>query len=353
MNVRPSIVLFVSVVVVLIGLLLWVHNKKPEQIAITKFPTNGIPASSAAAHVEASSAAHPSTRPVPVSAPNGNSVPQPLLAKEQQMRQELSGLNNEDIMFNGRVVDQFASPVPGAIVSATVQVNDGARVGADKISLTTDANGFFTVSGYKGKTLGLWVTKPGYVMAMTNTSFVYSLLWPTSQRYVPDANNPTVIKMWKLQGAEPLVNINQNFKIPFTSGPISFDLLAGKVVPRGGDVTITVNRPNGQISEQNPQKWNINLEIPSGGFIQTSDKESAVTFAAPDNGYQSNGSFENNNGPNLIDRAFFIESRNGQVYSKVRLLFSINNNPDGLMDISSTGVANVNGSRNWEATAPQ
>jgi hypothetical protein len=350
MNIRPSIILFVSFVAVLIALLLWLHNKKPEATPIAKFPTNGIPQSGATVvHVVAPPATH-SNAP---STPNGISVSPTMPPKDQQMRQQLSELNNEDIVFNGKVVDQFASPVPGATVAASIQVNDGTRVGTDEISLTTDAGGSFKVSGYKGKALALRVTKPGYVMAMANTRFVYSLLWAASQRYIPDSNNPTVIKMWKLQGAEALVNISQHFKIPFTNGPISFDLLAGKVVPGGGDVTITVNRPNGQISEQDPQKWSINLQIPTGGFIETSGKESAVTFAAPDNGYQSNGNFENNNGPGLIDKSFFVESRSGQVYSKLRLLFSINSAPSGLMDVSFIGVANVKGSRNWEATAPQ
>jgi hypothetical protein len=173
-----------------------------------------------------------------VAVPRYPALPPPPENKEQQMRQGLAELNNEDIVLYGRVVDQYSSPVPGAAINGTIQVNDGTRVGADKISMVTDANGIFTVSGYKGKALGIWVTKPGYVMATTNTRFVYSLLWPASDRYIPDANNPAVIKMWKLQGAEPLVNINQDFKLPYTNAPINFDLVAGKVVLDGGDITI-------------------------------------------------------------------------------------------------------------------
>jgi hypothetical protein len=55
----------------------------------------------------------------------------------------------------------------------------------------------------------------------------------------------------------------------------------------------------------------------------------------------------------LVDEIFFIQSRNGQVYSKVHLLFGINDTPDGFMNITFNGVANTNGSRNWEATAPK
>jgi hypothetical protein len=36
------------------------------------------------------------------------------------------------------------------------------------------------------------------------------------------------------------------------------------------------------------------------------------------------------------------------VYSKLGLSFRINSDPDGLMNITIGGVANANGSRNWE-----
>ena len=45
---------------------------------------------------------------------------------------------------------------------------------------------------------------------------------------------------------------------------------------------------------------------------------------------------------------FFVSSRNGQTYSKVLFSFTINQDPDGFMYASFRGVANTNGSRNWE-----
>jgi hypothetical protein len=45
---------------------------------------------------------------------------------------------------------------------------------------------------------------------------------------------------------------------------------------------------------------------------------------------------------------FFVKSRNGQVYSKVFLSIGINQQPDEPMYVEFRGVANANGSRNWE-----
>jgi hypothetical protein len=162
--------------------------------------------------------------------------------------------------------------------------------------------------------------------------------------------------MWKLQGAEPLTGINKEYKLPFTSEPIFFDFVAGKVVPSGGDVKITVNRPSGEVSEHNPQDWGFEIDAVDGGLVETSGKESVITFAAPENGYQSSDTItasSNRHGIGAIQQSFFVKSRNGQIYSKIHLLFGINDTPDGFMDITFSGVANTNGSPNWEATAPQ
>ncbi len=50
---------------------------------------------------------------------------------------------------------------------------------------------------------------------------------------------------------------------------------------------------------------------------------------------------------------YFIQTRDGQVYSQVHLLFGINEMPGGFMDITFSGAANADGSRNWEATVPE
>jgi hypothetical protein len=277
----------------------------------------------------------------------------PMKDKGEQMKEGLAKLNDNEVVFYGRVIDQFGSPVPDATVSGIVQVNNGTRVGTDRMSTTTDGNGLFTISGYKGKNLGIQVAQSGYIMATTNTSFIYSYLWPESQRYVPDSSNPTIIKMWKLQKAEPLVGLNKDYKLQYTDAPINFDLLAGKIVPAGGDLKITVHRPDGIISQQHPQNWSIQIEVVNGGLIETSGRESAVTFTAPDGIYQPSGDFGNDSGSDVTQRALFIQSRNGQIYSKLGFSFRINNKPDDLMYVSFSGVANTNGSRNWEATAPR
>jgi hypothetical protein len=148
--------------------------------------------------------------------------------------------------------------------------------------------------------------------------------------------------MWKLQGAEPLVGIDQRYKMQSTDGPLNIDLLSGKIVPSGGDLRITVNRPAGVVSQRQPQDWGLKVEALDGGLIETSFAEARVAYQAPETGYQPSDAIAistTNHWSDLVQQMFFVSSRNA--------------NPGEPASITFRGEANANGSRNWEATAPR
>ena len=279
-----------------------------------------------------------------------NAVSAPRTSKEQETVEILSTRNDIPIVFYGRLEDQFGNPVVGAEITGSTIIYNGVRAGSERVVATSDANGFFQLNAGKGESLGIMPKKAGYALATTGTEFKYSHL--DEHPYVPDAGNPTVIKMWKLQGAEPLVGIDQHYKLHYTNAPIYFDLLAGKVVTIGGDIKLTVNRPAGILSGRNRPDWTVEVESVDGGLIESSGQE-GVTYWAPADGYQSSDTFIfSTNAPHKwfggFNQGFFVMSRNGQVYSKIGLSFIINSNPDDLMSVTFSGVANTNGSRNWE-----
>jgi hypothetical protein len=351
MKIRPSIFLFIVIAAVLIALVLWHGEKKPVETPPTASVETNIAKPATTAPGVPVHAIAPLTQ-IAANATTPTSQPKPLVPTDKVgLLKEILQANDADIVFYGRLEDQSGSAVSGAAVNFGIQYENPNARGVQYGQVVSDGNGFFTISGYRGANLTITPKKVGYALAATGTSFRYSQI--SSGYFVPDANNPTVIKMWKLQGAEPLVGINKTFKLPYTAAPMNFDLIAGQTVSSGGDLKITVNRPAGVISGRNPQDWNIDIEVVDGGFIETSPEDSATTYIAPENGYQSSGTFSKNNGPDLVDKMFFIQSRNGQVYSKVHLLFGINDTPNGIMYITFSGVANTNGSRNWEATVLQ
>ena len=153
--------------------------------------------------------------------------------------------------------------------------------------------------------------------------------------------------MWKLQGAEPLLGIDQHYKLAHTDAPIYFDLLAGKVVPVGGDIKMTVSRVPDGIPQSSGEAWNVQVEAVNGGVISSAGQE-RITYWAPADGYQPASNLTFPTSVEGLSRGFFVMSRNGQVYSKLRISFRIDGKPDGFMYMAFTGVANTNGSRNWE-----
>jgi hypothetical protein len=265
------------------------------------------------------------------------------------MANVLSNYNDMPIVFYGKLEDQFGSPVADATVDISVQVNNGYEATTTRGQVISDAGGLFTVSGYKGENLSVVPKKAGYALASRNGGGKYSHLYSEEERIHPDPSNPVVIKMWKLQGAEPLVGLDHNYKLHYTDAPIYFDLLSGKVVPSGGDLKITVSRAPGVMSGRNRLDWGVQVEAVDGGLMDSAKGEE-TTYWAPADGYQPSAtiSFSTNAWNGGFNRGYFVMSRGGQVYSKLGFSFRINEEPDGLMYVRFGGVANTNGSRNWE-----
>lgn len=136
----------------------------------------------------------------------------------RQKREGLSALNDVPIVFDGKVEDQFGDGVGGATIAASVRICNGFKSTVERFSVASDASGFFHIDHGKGESLGLVPSKTGYVLAMPSTYFKYSHMYP--DRFTPDPHNPVTIKMWKLQGAEPLVKIDQRHNFQQTGAPL-------------------------------------------------------------------------------------------------------------------------------------
>lgn len=345
MKINRSVVWLIAVAIILIAVVLWHGSKHPAPTAVLpQAATTGEPTATGTPPQASNSL--PNQTPT-ASAPQNNALVTPR-DKGDQIKEGLSALNDVPIAFYGKLQDQFGNPVIGAQIAASVRIYNGIQSTVDRFATTSDADGVFRINHGKGESLSIMPSKAGYVMATRDTLFKYSYMYP--DHFTPNPTRPTVIKMWKLQGAEPLVNFNRSYKLRYSDAPIYFNLVSGEIVPTGGDVKITLNRPAGEVSERNPQKWGIGFEVSNGGFIEASDTDWGITYMAPDAGYQPSGTFDNNNGVGALDKAFFIECRNGQVYSKLNISIGINGKPDGFLYLRFSGVANTNASRNWEAT---
>src|SRR6266567_1482774 len=163
MKIRRSIFWFIGICAVLMVLVVWLGKKPAETPVPTVAESDVAPQSLPERTVSEKSPRKPDSpahtnAPAGQVAPTASTPPPPLKTKGEQMKEALADFNDEDVVLYGRVIDQLGAPVADATVAGNIQVNNGRRVGSDKISLATDANGMFTISGYKGKALGIWVT---------------------------------------------------------------------------------------------------------------------------------------------------------------------------------------------------
>jgi hypothetical protein len=265
------------------------------------------------------------------------------------------------IVFYGKLEDQAANPVPYASVVANKIYHDGSAELSERLFAKSDDNGFFQIDAGSGESIEIVPRAPGYALASTNNVAIYR----GPERARPDPTRPVIIKMWKLQGAEPLATFDARYPVR-PGSPIYFDFVTQtivpsyvdfrtqQVVPSGGDLKITVNRSPGVVSQENRPDWSVELETTGpGGLIEVTPKIWATTYWAPPEGYQPKQSLRvsgqtGSNWSPKIERRFFVQTRDGGVYTKLFFKVTINRNPTEPAEVTLSGVANTNGSCNWE-----
>jgi hypothetical protein len=352
MKMRRSIIWFVAAVAFVIALVLWHGPRRSGPPALSPgTPTRDGPTATVSP-LRASNVSQNAVSLLPASHNKETVAPQ---NKKEQMQMGLAEMNDVPIVFYGKLEDQLGNPVVDAQIAASVRIYNGLQSTVDRFSVSSGAEGLFTINHGKGESLSIVPNKFGYVLATENTLFKYSYMY--ADHFTVNPNEPTVIKMWKLQGADPLINITKEYRLAFTSTPIFLNLISGQTVPFGGDLEALIVRSSGSISKKTPADWSIELKPVNGGIMQKDYHTAQITFEAPTEGYQESYSVQMNKRDPAwsenIHEVFFLKSRGGQIYSKFSLDFGINGEPNGSLYLKIKGVANTNSSRNWEATVPQ
>src|SRR6266496_1384291 len=83
-------------------------------------------------------------------------------SKAERMQEGLSTLNNPDIEFYGKLEDQFGKPLANRQIDFNIQYNDGYSAGVKNGQTSSDSDGYFRITGYRGKSLSITPHIPGY-----------------------------------------------------------------------------------------------------------------------------------------------------------------------------------------------
>jgi len=349
MKIRSSVLIFCIITILVIIFVIW-FGKRQNQ-----FPTQSIGKPVIAqTNVSAGITQMMANQTVPIItngaivSTNRHRVPPPRQDRVEILKTLLQA-NDADIVFYGRLEDQFGNSVAGANVNFSIGHEDLSGAGEKRGQTTSDSNGFFTISGYKGADLGIMPAKAGYTLATTSTYFKYSHL--NVQYFVPDANNPTVIKMWKLQGAGHLISFNIQTYIPVDNIPVALDLQTGQQVKSGGDIVVRIQSST-KPSVREEYDWQVAIQMAAGGIIESNGLGLQKMFEAPESGYEPEFDLSFQKGTQqwtsrLID-GFYFTSRSGQSYGKMAISIITDRIRNGSVPVTLNGYLNPAGSRNLE-----
>jgi hypothetical protein len=228
----------------------------------------------------------------------------------------------------------------------------GVSKGAQNIETKTDQDGKFAFQGYHGASVAITIEKSDHLYCATNTFFQYSDFIPKESRHHPNPSKPVIFHLWKRQGAEELLRIDQTYRFSPAATPVFVDLLSHCLVSSGGDLKVTISRGSGAALGRSPISWDLFLEAVDGGLIPTEIRMLHGIFSAPEDGYMPTFEFnmdsDNHFWTFLFKEGFLLKSRGGERFSKLKIGFTLNVYENEPAWLTLEGVANPNGSRNWE-----
>lgn len=225
-------------------------------------------------------------------------VPLPPLTPQQKQQQEqtnpekLAGFKASfatPINLYGKVLDQHGDPVESASVQYTVL----GLTGKQKRQTTSKPDGSFEITGHRGGTLAVEVSKTGYRKLPgaddkvgSGKLFYFGLGHPPASS--PQA--PVVFTLQKPGVIEPLIHAEErNYRLPRDGSPTEIDLHPG-----GNSGHRVVLRCWNKELEPRPQTeprfdWRLEIAVPDGGITERKD---IMAFEAPAIGYEPKASIE-------------------------------------------------------------
>ena len=209
------------------------------------------------------------------------------LTKEQAMRAWLARREKDKqadwkipIHFYGRVVDQDMQPVAGAKIS--FEWTDLSSTGTSRANSASDQQGNFSLSAVRGKNLGVHVEKEGYYTPNAVRASAFEFADPGERTdYEPDPDHPILFQLRKKQTPAELETRSLELIAPTDGKAVGIDLSKG-VASSAGNLHVQTWKPSPPRPMSPAYDWKIALEIPDGGFIETTEE---FAFQAPEGGY--------------------------------------------------------------------
>jgi hypothetical protein len=237
--------------------------------------------------------------------------------------QDFNNSHNLPIELYGQIIDQDNNPVPDVRIKFSIQqpnISPPTEAGDFPISNNvvrlgkeTGSDGRFEVTGEKGDGV--------QIESIQKSSY---LLSPKAPNHFGASSgsfaNPVIFKMWKVGTKEPLIDGSHVFGID-SSKTYTLDLLNGKKIEgeAEGDLRVSVTRPSG-VKQSDKYSWSFSIEAIQGGLLESDDE---FMYLAPESGYAPKIEMllnpDDATWTQFVKKQFFLRSRNGQIYGRVRV----------------------------------
>jgi hypothetical protein len=260
---------------------------------------------------------------------------------------EAADAKNLPVDFNAQVLDQNQQPVAGVRLEISVRHWSVEATGklqghALKFVKNTDARGRLEVHGVTGDGIDvLTLHKDGYDSSPSLTA-----------HYGPSGASRSelvIFRLWKLGEKAPLVTGDHFFRIVPDGRTYTIDLIGGRKFESAdamGDFKFSIMRP-ANITRQDRYGWSFRIEPIDGGILESIDE---FMNEAPEIGYSADYAFTlSQSDPEWsyrVKKSFFLKSRGGQNYARLRVEVFAYYKDGGVFDIHY--AVNPAGSRNLQ-----
>ncbi|WP_395690074.1 hypothetical protein [Aestuariivirga sp.] len=187
------------------------------------------------------------------------------------------------INLYGRVIDQHGDPVASANVEYSILSFENRPKG----QLSSRADGTFQITGHRGASIAVWVSKDGYRRLPgvdgevgSDHRFAFGSKHPPAS----SPQEPIVFTLQKPGVIEPLIHVEErNYRLPRDGSPTEIELHPG-----GNSAHRVVLRCWNKELEPRPQTeprydWRLEITAPGGGITERKD---IMAFEAPETGYE-------------------------------------------------------------------
>lgn len=275
---------------------------------------------------------------------------------------DLWGAEANEMVFYGKIVDQYNQPVPNAIVAANAPIPVGyMQDKARRCQVQSDVEGRFEVTK---KTFGLGALKGSLISISSIEKDGYEYIHGTgvesfsyrkgyTNKHAPDPQSPVVFNMRKKEGATTFL-IQERYLELRVDLSDSGKTCGRDLVQRGsiGNVANPVGDDAAHVADfqikamfnTNDATWAVVLSPgdTNGGIIVSA----RLLYDAPETGYQPEYTFTPEDRKPVKAKYVYLKSRDPAIYTRFEIEH-INANKD-FFRLSGKSVTNPYGDRNLE-----